>query len=119
MKLTVTFDNLTEAQALAIEELMAVWQFISDKKFFYWTGFVIDGFLDWNPKIRVNRRKPRRYMEDIGLRNGKIKIVQADGTLADEEMYFLDYYKIQHKLDEKNKEKNESGTNELENNQTS
>lgn len=108
MKLTITIDNITEAQAIAVEELMSVWQFISDKKFFYWTAFAIDGFLDWNPKIKVNRRKPRRYMEDIGLRSGKIKIVQSDDSLVDEEMYFLDYYKIQKKLDEKNKGENES-----------
>lgn len=100
-KLTIEIENLTEAQAKAVEELMAVWQFINDKKFFYWTAFCIDGFVDWNIKIKVNGNNPERFMEDIGDRSGKIKIVQSDGSLADEEMYFLDYMKIQHKLNEK------------------
>ena len=43
-KITIEIENLTEAQALALEELMATWQFISDKNFFYWTAFAIDGF---------------------------------------------------------------------------
>ena len=100
-KLVIEIDNLTKAQALAIEELMSVWQFINDKKFFYWTAFCIDGFLDWNMKIKVNGKNPERFMEDIGDRTGKIKIQQKDGTMLSEEMYFLDYLKIKNKLDEK------------------
>lgn len=100
-KLTIEIDNLTEAQAKSIEELMAVWQFISDKKFFYWTAFLIDGWLDWRPVIKVNGKYPERFMEEIGNRSGKIKILQEDGSYADEEMYFLDYMKVQNKLNEK------------------
>lgn len=102
----IEINNLTEAQALAVEELMAVWQFISDKKFLYWTAFLVDGFVDWSPKISVNGKTPERYMGDIGLRSGKVKFEQADGSLLDEEMYFLDYYKIHKSLEENNKEEN-------------
>lgn len=101
-KVTIEIENVTEAQALALEELMATWQFISDKKIFYWTAFLIDGFLDWSPKIIFNGREPQRYMEDIGLRAAKVKFEQFDGSLLDEEMYFLDYQKIQNKLNERN-----------------
>lgn len=113
-KVTIELDNLTEAQAIAVEELMAVWKYIADKKFFYWTGFVIDGFVDWAPDIKVNGKEPERYMEDIGLRVGKVKFEQPDGSLLSEEMYFLDYYKIHNKLVEaaKEKENNESNSNE-------
>ena len=31
-KVTIEIDNLTKAQALAIEEYMAAWKYISDKK---------------------------------------------------------------------------------------
>lgn len=99
-KLTIEIDNLTEAQAIAIEELMAVWKFISEKKFFYWTAMCIDGFVDWNLNIKVNGKDPERYMGEIGDRTGKVKFEQPDGTLLKEEMYFLDYMKIQHKLNE-------------------
>lgn len=104
--ITIELNNLTEAQAIAVEELMAVWQFISDKKFLYWTSFVIDGFVDWRPEIKVNGKTPERYLGDIGQRTGKVKFEQADGSLVDEEMYFLDYYKIHQSLQEKNKESN-------------
>lgn len=100
-KLTIEIDNLTEAQAIAIEELMSVWQFISEKKFFYWTAMCIDGFVDWNLQIKVNGKNPERYLEDIGDRTGKVQFEQPDGSLLKEEMYFLDYMKIQHKLNEK------------------
>jgi hypothetical protein len=112
-KVTIEIDNLTEAQSIAIEELMSVWQYISDKKFFYWTAFLIDGFVDWQCKIKVNGKSPERYMGEIGLRSGKVLFEQADGRHLPEEMYFLDYYKIQKNLDEKQKEKenNESVEN--------
>ena len=99
-KVTIEIDNLTEAQAIAIEEYMAAWKFISEKKFFYWAAMAIDGFVDWAPNIKVNGHEPQRYMGDIGIRSGKVKFVQGDGLLLDEEMYFLDYYKIHKKLEE-------------------
>lgn len=106
-KVTIEIDNLTKAQALAIEEYMAVWKYISDKKFFYWAAMAIDGFVDWSPNITVNGHEPERYMEDIGLRSGKVKFVQENGVMLDEEMYFLDYYKIHKKLEEE-----ENGTSD-------
>lgn len=109
-KLTIEIDNLTEAQAKSIEELMAVWQFISDKKFMYWTAFAIDGWLDWKPVIKVNGKDPERYMEDIGNRSGKIKVLQEDGSYADEEMYFMDYIKVQNKINEKRKNGSEDSS---------
>ena len=32
MKINVEFDNLTEAQAIALEEYFAVWMFLKEKK---------------------------------------------------------------------------------------
>lgn len=104
--LTVKIENLTKAQAVAIEELMAVWNFIGNKRFSLWTSFMCDGYADWNPKITVDGKEPQRFMGDIGLRAGKIKIVQSDESLVDEDMYFLDYMKIQENL-EPTKDKNE------------
>lgn len=98
----IEISGLTEAQAIAIEEYMAVWKFIADKKFFYWTAFAIDGFLDWNIDIKFNGKEPQRFMKEIGNRSGKVKFVQENGDELQEEMYFLDYLKIKKALEEEN-----------------
>lgn len=108
--LNVDFKNLTEAQKIALEEFFAVWNFIGKSNFSYWTSFMCDGAADWKPEITVNNEEPKRYMGDIGIRAGKIKILQEDESYLSDDMYFLDYLKIQNKLnseketDESNKE---------------
>ena len=55
MKVNITIDNLTESQAIAVEELLAGWQLISDSNdITVWTGFFCDGKFDWKPKIKFN-----------------------------------------------------------------
>ena len=99
MKVNITIDNLTESQAIAIEELLAGWQLISDSNdITVWTGFFCDGKLDWKPKIKFNRRKPQRFMKDIGLRLGKVKFVTENGDLP-EDMYFIDFERVEKALE--------------------
>ena len=101
MKLSIEIDNLTEAQALAIEEYLAVWNFIGkEKDMSLWTSFFADGLRDFSPEITVNGRVPERYMRDIGLRLGKVHILQTDESPMKQNMYFIDYLKIQDLLDE-------------------
>lgn len=101
MKLNIEIDNVTEAQALAIEEYLAVWQFISkEKDMSLWTAFFADGLRDFTPEIKINGEEPKRYMKDIGLRLGKVHILQTDETPLKQNMYFIDYLKIQDLLDE-------------------
>lgn len=101
MKLNIEIDNITEAQALAIEEYLAVWQFIGkEKDMSLWTAFFADGLKDFAPEIKVNGNKPQRYMRDIGLRLGKVHILQTDESPLKQNMYFIDYLKIQDLLDE-------------------
>lgn len=96
MKVNITIDNLTEAQAVAIEELLAGWQLIGDSNdISIWTGFYCDGKKDWNPKIKFNRSKPKRFMLDIGQRLGKVKMLQHDDAEIFQQMYFVDYLKIE------------------------
>ena len=101
MKLNIEIDNVTEAQALAIEEYLAVWQFIgAEKDMSLWTAFFADGLRDFAPEIKINGESPKRYMEDIGLRLGKVDILQTDESSLKQNMYFIDYLKIQDLLDE-------------------
>jgi hypothetical protein len=100
MKINVEFDNLTEAQAVALEEFFAVWMFLKDKQMSMWTAFFADGLRDFAPDIKINGESPKRYMKDIGLRLGKVDILQTDESSLKQNMYFIDYLKIQDLLDE-------------------
>ncbi len=106
--LNVKFENLTQAQKIALEEFFAVWNFIGEKKFTLWTALICDGYSDWNPIISIDGNSPERYMGDIGLRVGKVKFIQEDDSTIDEEMYFLDYLKIENNL-KNDKENDDSG----------
>jgi hypothetical protein len=96
MKVNITIDNLTESQAVAIEELLAGWELIGDSgEITIWTGFFCDSKKDWNPKIKINRRKAKRFMLDIGQRLGRVKMIQSDESEIYQQMYFVDQYKIE------------------------
>jgi len=57
-KLTIEIDNLTEAQAQAIESLFSVWQSLGSMGSSKWTSFFADGDGNFQPKITVDGRKP-------------------------------------------------------------
>ena len=99
MKINVEFDNLSEAQAVALEEFFAVWLFLKEKKMSMWTAFFPDCAVDFKPVIKVNGEDPQRFMKDIGLRVGKVKFVTDEGDLEDD-MYLLDYERVAQALAE-------------------
>jgi hypothetical protein len=99
MKLSIEIDNITEAQALAIEDILATWLFLKEKKMSMWTAMFADGTSDFQPNITVNGEEAKKYMGDIGWRVGKIGFKQDD-TYLDDEMYLMDYERIQKILDE-------------------
>ena len=93
MKINVEFDNLTEAQAVALEEYFAVWMFLKDKQMSMWTSFFVDTAIDFKPVVKINGEDPKRFMKDIGLRVGKVKFVTDNGDVEDD-MYLLDYERV-------------------------
>jgi hypothetical protein len=99
MKINVEFDNLSEAQAVALEEFFAVWLFLKEKKMSMWTAMFADGTNDFQPDITVNGEEAKKYTGDIGWRVGKIGFKQDDLYL-DDEMYLMDYERIQKILDQ-------------------
>lgn len=108
MKINIEIDNLTEAQAIAIEEFLAAWYHIGNAgDISIWTGMFCDSKVDWNPQITIDGREPQRFMKDIGLRLGKVKMLQWDESEIIQNMYFCDPYKIESALNE-NDELNES-----------
>lgn len=106
MKLDIKIANLTEAQAIAIEEMLAVWLYMRDSKMSMWTSFFADSNADFAPDIMVKKddtvwNTPKRFMQDIGLRVGKVKFVEDNGNEPEHEIYLLDYLKVQNVLEGK------------------
>ena len=61
-------------------------------------AFFCDAKLDWKPKIKINRKKPQRFLKDIGPRLGKVIMLQHDDTQIYQQMYFVDPFKIEEAL---------------------
>lgn len=99
MKLTIEIDNLTEAQAIAIEDYLATWSFIKEKNMTLWTSFLVDCVGGFKPEITVNGKEPEKYMGDIGWRVAKVGFKSPDDTYLDDDMYMMDYFLIQKNLD--------------------
>ena len=101
MKINVEFDNLSEAQAVALEEFFAVWMFLKEKQMSMWTSFFVDTAIDFKPVVKVNGEDPKRFMKDIGFRVGKATFETENGNTDPQDMYLLDYLKIEKVLEGK------------------
>ena len=61
-KLKIEIDNLTEAQAIAIEDMMAIWVSLGSMGSSRWTCFFADGDGNFRPKIKLGswrKREPK------------------------------------------------------------
>ena len=59
MKMIIEIDNLTEAQKIAIEDMMYTWQMLGNIGSSRWTSFFSDGGGNFRPKITVDGNKPQ------------------------------------------------------------
>ena len=59
--LTIEINNLTEAQAIAIEDMMSTWVSLGNMGSSRWTKFYADGDGNFRPKITVNGRKAKHF----------------------------------------------------------
>ena len=55
----IEIDNLTEAQKIAIEDMMYTWQMLGNIGSSRWTSFFSDGDGNFRPKITVDGNKPQ------------------------------------------------------------
>lgn len=58
-KVVVEFDNLTEAQEIALNDLFFTWVQLGSWGSSRWTCFYADGDGDFRPKITINGEKPK------------------------------------------------------------
>jgi peroxiredoxin len=57
-KIVIEIDNLTEAQIIAINDMLATWQWLGGVGSSRWTSFYADGDGDFRPKILVDGKQP-------------------------------------------------------------
>lgn len=60
MKKVIEIDNLTAAQAIAIEDMLAVWVALGSIGGSRWTAFYADGDGNFRPKILIDGRRPSK-----------------------------------------------------------
>ena len=82
--------------------MLAVWLLLVEKEKGRWVSMFINGTAGFNPDIKVNGKDPERYLENIGPRWNTIN----KDTEEEDEVYFLDYERIEQLLE--NKEQNDS-----------
>jgi len=86
MKRTIEIDNLTAAQAIAIEDMLATWVQLGGQGGSRWTAFYADGDGNFRPKILIDGRKPSK--------TGLIDSKELWGKLEGSEIYRIDFDKI-------------------------
>ena len=96
MKILVEIDDLTPAQALAIEDMMAMWTYLGGIGASRWTAFMADGDGNFRPKICVDGRKPEAY----GNTTKRWKVPKSIHQ-QQSDIYFIDFDEIAWELREK------------------
>src|SRR5271167_3682662 len=93
-KMVVEFGSLTEAQALALEDLFALWNYMGSIGQSRWTAFFADGDGNFQPKITVDGRKPQRcYLTDADKRWKRLMDVDHKRPRPDD-FYLIDFDSI-------------------------
>jgi len=59
MKIIVEFDNITEPQAIALEDLFKTMEWCGNIGTSRWTSFYSDGDGNFRPKILIDGEKPK------------------------------------------------------------
>lgn len=91
MKMTIEIDNLTEAQAIAIEDMMATWVVLGDLGGSRWTSFYADGDGNFRPKVNVNGKEAKFASTDLISEEERSEIWKG-------KEYRIDFDKIAWKL---------------------
>ena len=92
----IEIENLTEAQAIALEDMLATWEWLGGAGASRWTAFFADGDGNFRPKITVDGHKPE-----------KTKIINIGFPATFEDVKFnknLDFWRTIKIRDKKNEE---------------
>ena len=97
--LTVVFENITEAQEIALNDLFATWQSLGSVGSSRWTAFYADGDGDFRPKITVNGEKAK-FTELIDRKDMWAKDETVASYFLRGDAYFIDFDWVGWKLQE-------------------
>lgn len=90
-KMVVEFGDLTEAQALALEDLFALWNYMGSVGRSRWTAFFADGDGNFQPGITVDGRKPQRWNMPQEKKRWK-RLMDVDDTRPrPDDFYLIDF----------------------------
>lgn len=68
-KIIVEIDNITEAQAIALEDMFRTWVYLGAVGSSRWTSFYADGDGNFRPKIKVDGKEaqfaPNNIITDV------------------------------------------------------
>ena len=64
--MTIVIDNIKAKHRIALEDMLRHWQFLGNIGASRWTGFYADGDGDFQPKITVDGREPKRFVRPDG-----------------------------------------------------
>lgn len=94
-KMVIEIDNLTTAQKLAIEDLLATWSALGSMGSSRWTAFFADGDGNFHPKITVDGEKAEQCkLGDREQRWRDAAFSTRDGGAISTDMYMIDFDEI-------------------------
>lgn len=94
-KMVIEIDNLTLAQKLAIEDLLATWSNLGKMGSSRWTAFFADGDGNFHPNVTVDGEKPEHCkLTDPKKRWRDAAFSTSDGGAISTDMYMIDFDEI-------------------------
>lgn len=94
--MVIEIDGLTQAQELAIHDLLSMFASLSENKASRWISFYVDGAGDFRPQIKVNDGPPMRCAI-TGAEQQWVHVYfrQDQNTFLPEPMYLIDSCSIE------------------------
>ena len=92
MELEVKLKNLTEAQAIALEDMFATWVELGNVGCSRWTSFYADGDGNFRPKVEVNGEEAKCAPDNI------ISKEERGSVLWKDKEYKIDFDFVSYKL---------------------
>ncbi len=94
LKRVIEIDGLTEAQALALEDVLAMWHHLGALGSSRWTAFFADGDGNFRPKITIDGRRPQAYTKTDAKRRWVTLWRQEEHGMNPIDVYMMDFDEI-------------------------
>lgn len=109
-KVVIEIGNLTEPQLIALEDMLATWNYLGGVGSSRWTAFYADGDGNFRPQILIDGRKPektkhlthKQLWNDIKVKVAPTKENGLTETMwhQESEFYMIDFDDIAWKFNE-------------------